>query len=120
MISIAEIFENSKELLDSISGFVDKYIGTELLRKCHISKVVNNVQERGIYDYHDNPLLRLISNIKESRFLEKSISAKQLLTDKLPLCFSSYSAYQMFKTDTFYDQLTKILTPDDSFVKGIV
>ena len=39
MISIAEIFDNSKELLDSISGFVDKYIGTELLRKCHITKV---------------------------------------------------------------------------------
>lgn len=43
MISIAEIFDNSKELLDSISGFVDKYIGTELLRKCHITKVVDNV-----------------------------------------------------------------------------
>ena len=42
MISIAEIFDNSKELLDSISGFVDKYIGTELLRKCHITKVVDN------------------------------------------------------------------------------
>ena len=71
MISIAEIFDNSKELLDSISGFVDKYIGTELLRKCHITKVVDNVQERGIYDYHDNPLLRLIGSIKESRFLDQ-------------------------------------------------
>ena len=107
MISIAEIFDNSKELLDSISGFVDKYIGTELLRKCHITKVVDNVQERGIYDYHDNPLLRLIGSIKESRFLEKCVSAKQLLTDKLLLCFSSYSAYQMFKTDTFYDPGTR-------------
>ena len=27
MISIAEIFDNSKDLLDGISGFVDKYIG---------------------------------------------------------------------------------------------
>ena len=107
MISIAEIFDNSKELLDSISGFVDKYIGTELLRKCHITKVVDNVQERGIYDYHDNPLLRLIGSIKESRFLEKCVSAKQLLTDKLLLCFSSYSAYQMFKTDTFYGDYKK-------------
>ena len=66
MISIAEIFDNSKEGLDSLSGFVDKYIGTELLRKCHITKVVDNVQGRGIYDYHDNPLLRLIGSIRES------------------------------------------------------
>ena len=53
MISIAEIFDNSKELLDGISGFVDKYIATDLLRKCHITKVVDNIQERGVYEYYD-------------------------------------------------------------------
>lgn len=107
MNSISEIFNNSKELLDNISGFVDRYIGTELLRRCHITKVVDNVQERGVYDYCDNPLIRLIGNIKESRFLEKCVSATKLLTDKLLLCFSSASAYQMFKTDTFYGDYKK-------------
>ena len=43
MKSIAEIFDNSKELLDSISNFMDKYIGPTLLRKCGITKIVSNV-----------------------------------------------------------------------------
>ena len=107
MISITEIFNNSKDLLDNISGFVDRYIGAELLRECHITKIVDVVQERGVYDYCDNPLLRLIGDIKESRFLEKCVSAAQLLTDKLLLCFASSSAYQMFKTDTFYGNYKK-------------
>ncbi len=35
MKSIAEIFDNSKELLHSISNFVDKYIGTSQTDKKH-------------------------------------------------------------------------------------
>lgn len=31
MKSIAEIFDNSKDLLESITNFIDKYIGTSLL-----------------------------------------------------------------------------------------
>ena len=96
MNSITEIFNNSKDLLDSISTFVEKYIGAELLRKCNITKIVDNVQERSTYDYCDNPVLRLIGDIKESRFLQKCISASQLLIDKLLLCFMMSSAYQIF------------------------
>ena len=33
MNSIAEIFDNSKQLLDSINGFISKYIGCDLLRR---------------------------------------------------------------------------------------
>ena len=36
MNSIAEIFDNSKQLLDGITTFVDKYIGCDLLRRCGI------------------------------------------------------------------------------------
>ena len=94
MKSITEIFNNSNDLLDSISIFVEKYIGAELLRKCNITKIVDNVQERSTYDYCDNPILRLIGDIKESQFLQKCISATQLLIDKLLLCFMMSSAYQ--------------------------
>ena len=40
MNSMAEIFENSKHLLDSVDNFVNKYIGCSLLRKCGITKIV--------------------------------------------------------------------------------
>ncbi len=49
MKSIAEIFDNSKELLDSITNFVDKYIGTSLLRRCNITKIVDSVTENTAY-----------------------------------------------------------------------
>jgi hypothetical protein len=107
MKSITEIFNNSNDLLDSISIFVEKYIGAELLRKCNITKIVDNVQERSTYDYCNNPILRLIGDIKESRFLQKCISATQLLIDKLLLCFMMSSAYQMFKIGTYYGNYKK-------------
>lgn len=107
MISIAEIFDNSKQLLDSISGFVDKYIGSSLLRKCGIRKIVDDVTENADYEYCDNPISRLIGNPKQSKVLEKIISAKQLLNDKLVVCFSSASAFLMFKTDSFFRDYKK-------------
>ena len=111
MKSIAEIFDNSKELLDSISNFVDKYIGSSLLRKCGITKIVDIVTENSVYEYADNPLSRLIGTAKKPKFLEKCVSAGQLLTDKILVGFASASPYRRFeagnffrdyKTDTFY------------------
>ena len=107
MNSIAEIFQNSKQLLDSISVFVDKYIGCTLLRKCGITKVVDSISEIETYECCDHPLLRLIGDVKESKFLKKCVSAKQLLIDKILVCFASASAYLMFKTDTFFRDYKK-------------
>lgn len=107
MISIAEIFDNSKQLLDSISGFVDKYIGCSLLRKCGIQKMVDKVTEDTEPEYCDNPIFRIIGNPKTSKMLEKCVSAKRLLLDKLLVCFSSASAYLMFKTDSFFQDYGK-------------
>ena len=110
MNSISEIFGNSKQLLDSIDGFFDKYIGCKMLRKCGITKMVDSFSDEKIYEYCDNPILRLIGNVKDSKVLEKCISAKRLLKDKLLMCFSSFSIYFMFqkniisdyRKDTFY------------------
>ncbi len=94
MNSIAEIFENSKHLLDSsIDNFVNRYIGCSLLRKCGITKIVDNDSENTEFDYVDNPILRLIQSTAGSKVLEKCISAKQLLTDKIMLCFANSSAF---------------------------
>jgi len=70
MTSIAEIFDNSKELLDSISSFIDKYIGSSVLRKCGITKIADRVTENTVYEYADSPLSRLIGNVKESNSLK--------------------------------------------------
>lgn len=102
MNSIAYIFENSKQLLDSISNFVDKYIGSTLLRKCNITKIVDDISVGTGYTYCDNPIFRLIGNPEKPSVLQKVVSAKDLLTDKLLVCFASTSAYLMFKTDTFF------------------
>ena len=107
MNSIAELFQNSKQLLDSISVFVDKYIGCTLLRKCGITKVVDSISEIETCECCDHPLLRLIGDVKESKFLKKCVSAKQLLIDKILVCFASASAYLMFKTDTFFRDYKK-------------
>lgn len=118
MKSIADIFDNSKELLDSITNFVEKYIGSSLLRRCNITKIVDSVTENTTYKYVDSPLMRLIGTVKESKFLEKCVSAKQLLTDKILVGFNASSPYRMFETgnyfrnykkDTFYrfDQIKK-------------
>ena len=51
MNSIAEIFQDGKQLLDGITNFVNKYIGCTLLRKCGITKVVDTVAEKGLCEY---------------------------------------------------------------------
>lgn len=107
MKSIAEIFDNSKELLDSISNFIDKYIGSSLLRKCGITKVIDSVTEKSTFEYADNPLSRLIGTVKESKFLEKCVSATQLLTDKILVGFAAASPYRMFETGNFFRDYKK-------------
>lgn len=107
MKSITEIFDNSKELLDSISNFVGKYIGASLLRKCGITKIVDSVTENPVYEYADSPLSHLIGSVKESKFLEKCVSARQLLTDKILVGFTSASPYRMFETGNFFRDYKK-------------
>ena len=107
MKSIAEIFDNSKELLDSISNFIDKYIGSSLLRKCGITKIVDNVTKNSIYEYTDTPLSCLIGTAKESKFLKKCVSAGQLLTDKILVGFTAASPYRMFETGNFFRDCKK-------------
>ncbi len=107
MNRISDYFQDDNQLLKSITNFVNKFIGCSLLRKCGITKVVDSVTERGICEYYDNPLLRLIGDIKESRFLEKCVSAKQVLIDKILLCFYTASAYMMFRTGTFFGSYKK-------------
>lgn len=118
MNSIAEIFENSKHLLDSVDNFVNKYIGCSLLRKCGITKIVDNVSENAEFDYVDNPILRLVQSAAGTKLLEKCISAKQLLTDKIMLCFANASAYMMFKTDSFYSDYRKDTFYRFDLIKG--
>lgn len=107
MKSIAEFFDNSKELLDGISNFVDKYIGSSLLRKCGITKVVDNVTENSVYEYADNPLIHLIGTAEKSKFLEKCVSAGQLLLDKILAGFTAASPYRMFETGNFFRDYKK-------------
>ena len=105
MNSIAYIFENSKQLLDSISNFVDKYIGSTLLRKCNITKIVDDISVGTGYTYCDNPIFRLIGNPEKPSVLQKVVSAKDLLTDKLLVCFASTSAYLNVQDRHFLPQL---------------
>ena len=107
MNSIEEIFDNSNQLIDGIHYFFDRYIGNSLLRKCGIHKIVDKIMSRG-YEYPDCPLLRLLGkNLKDSPILQKVVKAKDLLIDKILLCFASGSAYRMFKNDSFYGDYGK-------------
>lgn len=107
MKSIAEIFDNSKVLLDGITNFVDKYIGAPLLRKCNITKIVDSYTESTAYEYADNPLSRLVGSVKESTYLKKCISADQLLIDKILTGFMDISPYRMFKEGKFFRDYEK-------------
>ena len=107
MKSITEIFNNDNQLLESIQGFVNKFIGSTLLRKCRITKLVDDITECEDYEYFDNPITRLLGDVKESGVLEKCVSAKNLLCDKILLCFCSASAYLMFKTASFFRDYKK-------------
>lgn len=107
MNSITNIFDNSKQLLDSISNFMDKYITPSLLRKCNITKIVDVVTENAAYKYADTPLSRLLGRGKESQLLKKCVSAKQLLTDKVLTGFTADSPYRMFETGNFFRDYKK-------------
>ena len=103
MKSIAEIFDNGNQMIDSIHYFFDRYIGNKLLRKCGISKVVDKIINKE-YEYdQENPFFRLLGGaLMESKVIQKVVKAKDLLIDKILLCFASGSAYRMFQHDSFY------------------
>ena len=119
MKSIAEIFENSNHLLNGISNFVEKYIGSSLLRRCNITKIVDDVTDNPL-QYPDNPFFRFAGISESSPVLEKVVKAKDLLIDKLLLCFSLTSAYRMFKTDSFYRDYKKILSTVLTFSQRLI
>ena len=48
MKSIAEIFDNGNQMIDSIHYFFDRYIGNKLLRKCRISKIVDKIINKAL------------------------------------------------------------------------
>lgn len=102
MNSIAEIFINSNRLLKGIENFVDKYIGSELLRKCGIRNISDAFSENRAYEYCDNPILRLLGNTGTSNAFKRIVSAKSILADKILAGFHNVSPYLMFKTDTFF------------------
>ena len=91
MNSISEIFNNDNHISDRIETFFKKYIGCSLLQKCNITKMVDVVYKVTDFDYCDNPILRLIGDVKDSSVLEKVVSAKELLMDKIAMCFHSMS-----------------------------
>ena len=107
MNSIAEIFSDSNRLFSSISNFFDRYIGTPLLRKCGIKKLVDDIKSSNEGEYCDNPILRLIGKKDSSRVLERIVRAKDLLVDKLMLCYHPESAHRMFKAGTFFKNYKK-------------
>ena len=80
------------------------------LKKYGITKVVDSVTQNPIYEYADNPLSRLIGTAKESKFLEKCVSAGQLLTDKILVRFTAASLYRMFETGNLSATTKKILS----------
>lgn len=63
------MLDNSRELLDSITNFVD-------------------ITENTAYEYVDNPLMHLTGTVREPEFPEKCVSARQLLTDKILYTFT--------------------------------
>ena len=58
--------------------------------------------------YSDNPILRILGDdISHSAILEKVVNARDLLIDKLLVCFMPASACLMFKTDSFFRDYKK-------------
>lgn len=104
---LADLFQDGNKLMESISDFIDKYIGASLLRRCNITKIVDTVEKEDVSTYPDTPLSRLLGNSKKSQLLEKCVSAKKLLLDKILIGFSSMSAYMMFKLDEFFGDYKK-------------
>lgn len=107
MISIADFINDCNDIIKGIDNFISRYIGSSLLRKCGITKIVDEKEKIQSYSVISHPLSRLIGNVNQSEFLEKCVSAKKLLFDKLLLCFYPGSAYRMFSTDTFYSDYKK-------------
>ena len=107
MNSISEIFDNGNHLLRSINGFFDRYIGCALLRKCNITKFSDGVIPGTSTEYCDNPIFRILNVSAKLPAVNRIVKAKDLLIDKILLCFAMTSAFMMFKTDTFYGDYSK-------------
>ena len=107
MKSISEIFVNDNILLKDIDNFFKKYIGCSLLHRCNIIKIVDEVFKDNQMNLFDNPIFRIIGNPEHSDILTKVVSARDLLIDKLRLCFYPSSAYRMFANGDFYGNYKK-------------
>ena len=102
-----KLIENN-DIFEGIANFVNRYIGSALLAKCGITKMVDSFNDDSApLEYHDNPILRLVGKPSTSKILEKCVRAKDLLIDKLLLCFFCVSAYRMFLTNTFFRDYKK-------------
>lgn len=88
MKSIAEIFDNSNQMIDSIHNFFDRYIGNDLLRKCRISKIVDKIINKE-YEYdQENPFFRLLGGaLMESKVIQKVVMSSNSLVVKIILQF---------------------------------
>ena len=105
---VSDIFNDCNEILDSIYNFVDQYIGCRLLQKCGIFKLKDSIEIKPECDYHDNLIFRMLGiDINASKIIEKCVSAKQLLIDKIIVCFAATTACVMFKTNTFFRDYKK-------------
>ena len=60
---IADLFQDGKQLIDSVSDFVDKYIGSSLLSRCNITKIVDTIIPGDVTTYPDTQLSRLLGDI---------------------------------------------------------
>ena len=104
---IADLFQDGKQLIDSTYDFVDRYIGSSLLTRCGIAKIVDRVVAGDTESYPDTPLSRLLGSTEKPKLLEKCVSAKKLLIDKIFVGFLSISAYMMFKNNEFFSNYKK-------------
>lgn len=106
MGTIAKLFDNSQEFLDFTLSFFKNYIGSKLLYSCGITKVVDEVQVNE-NKYCDNPVFKMLGSIQAPKLISKVISAKDILIDKLVMCYHMGTAYMMFNTDTFWGNYKK-------------
>ena len=100
------LLENN-DISEQIERFVERFIGCSLLRKCGITKMTDYTVEEQALTYCDNPILRIVGNPATSKIREKCVKAKDLLIDKLLLCFFVFSAYYMFTNDKFFRNYQK-------------
>ena len=108
MESIAQILNNGKAVLDGVTKFVHKRIGSKLMHKCHIEKIDAKVTSCKSYEYADTPLSRLIGpDVEASKYLKKCVPAMDLLIDTILVGFHSFTPSSMFKNDNYFREYGK-------------